>query len=320
MPQQNKTANPRRASSPQMAAQFFAVKRLDHLDIWEQSVVLFVWLHTGARHKTFRIHDSALRRFLKCGRTKLYEALRSCQTRGLVDVTPCGDGWRDYSLCWPNLLDLMQPKEQREYLQKLGCPPGGQESVGSSVIRTADPRGEQPVRNTDGVSNKEESALSAQGMQETSTTSCANTTAVAAPRIVARGGGGGFDWSDWGSVEAGLREFGVCDSSTVVRRARQNGLAPQSVAELARYWSSRRPCWNVGALHFRIRTGLPGDAVEQGWPPSDTAASNAAAAERKRSEQAAQTAAFVVVKEGRRAGRSDDEIRRELERRGLAWP
>jgi len=133
-------------------------------------------------------------------------------------------------------------------------------------------------------------------------------------------GDGGELENGWGPVVKHLKLIGLVDAATAVRAARDNGLDHAAVLAIAEHWSASGGAWEAGALHFRIRTGTPEQGPGDGWPPRNPTVAKRQKSVGQRDEARRRAMAFELVRKGRAAKRSDEEIKAELQAKGLEWP
>ena len=61
--------------------------------------------------------------------------------------------------------------------------------------------------------------------------------------------------------------LGVADASAACRQAAAAGVTADVVLALAEHFAARPGAWGPGALHYRVRSAVPGLAIDEGWPP-----------------------------------------------------
>lgn len=79
------------------------------------------------------------------------------------------------------------------------------------------------------------------------------------------------DCQRWKAVEEELLRLGMKYPRKALRAAAGAGAAPGDVEALVAHWRPRRTAWGefaIHELHHRIRTWLPGEGVEDRWPPA----------------------------------------------------
>jgi hypothetical protein len=102
----------------------------------------------------------------------------------------------------------------------------------------------------------------------------------------------------WEQVEGELFQTGMGDYHGLARRLR-GVLHPFEVLGIIRHWRSKPGAWGLGALHWRLRTAMPGEEFADRWPPESEAwrrqqrraAETSYAQERRRRELEEQAAA-----------------------------
>jgi hypothetical protein len=137
-------------------------------------------------------------------------------------------------------------------------------------------------------------------------------------------GGGGF-FGQWGSILTDLAAVGMVDATGCLRNARDNGADSEDVQRALDHFRGNPGRYSAAQLHWRISRCVAGQDGAEGWPgePERMVADEVASRERiesKRRADIAASRAMLIVQKGRRAGRSDDEIREALESEGLEWP
>lgn len=126
--------------------------------------------------------------------------------------------------------------------------------------------------------------------------------------------------ADWRNCEHTLRLLGLASPADACAKARGAGASPNDVLAVVEVWTKNPGAWTLGALHFRVGACAPGLAADTGWPPKAAAASRAAPREPSAEERQAKDdfACMAIVKAGKRAGKSEDDIEREIRAKGLA--
>jgi hypothetical protein len=149
-----------------------------------------------------------------------------------------------------------------------------------------------------------------------------------APNAVPQAGGlaGGrvFDLT-WEGVGKRLASIGLVQWPKAVQDAQACGNDPQRCHQLIDF--AQRHKFGPGAIAKRFAIASPELGVNSGWPDSqhpETVLETRLKAEAvKRAQHAAESAdqeAWRLIKTGRAAGKSDDEIKAECEAAGLPWP
>lgn len=134
------------------------------------------------------------------------------------------------------------------------------------------------------------------------------------------GGLAGDDgWEAIGSRLAGLQ---VACWRESVAEAKACGCSPGLAAELIDF--AQRNGYGPGAIAYRFKRASPALKVADGWPlpesRDDTAAKAAAQRAEKRRQEEDHGLAVAIVRRGREAKRTEEQIRSELAAAGLAWP
>ena len=114
-----------------------------------------------------------------------------------------------------------------------------------------------------------------------------------------------------------MAKLGIVDVAGVRRKC---ALPAHEAGLVVDYWE-RFGTWELAALHYRLCNGLQGQSPSDGWPPpssSGRAATEAKAG--KRDQQIREGRAYSIVKTGRKAKASDEQIRHQLAAEGLEWP
>lgn len=124
------------------------------------------------------------------------------------------------------------------------------------------------------------------------------------------------DGISWDEPRRRLATVGVNNVAGALRSARENGLRPIEVLRLVETYQAAGGAWTPGALHWRISNGVTGQPPTEGWPPQEKPRS----ATRNVAMSPNDVRATKLIKDGRKAGKSDDEITKQLESAGLAWP
>lgn len=287
-------------SRQRISAGFWLIKHLDEMTVYEQSLITFIWLHVGTKHSDWVLPDEDVMRYMKCGRTKFYDCLQSCQTRSLMIVTPLGGGLRRYRLVESNLVETTPVEAQRKYYELLGRSPREIDMLVSSVIRTADPPRGRPVRHTDAPNKEEEQEEEQQEVQETSSPPSLTLPTKGAPP------GGQPD--GWATAAKALVSCGILKAEESLSQARANGATAQQVLDVVELWKRRAGANKRGALVNRIKRLVPGDDLELRWPAPLVATQRSTAG-----------SAREVILAGRRQGLDDDRIRQQLAAAGLEW-
>jgi hypothetical protein len=124
----------------------------------------------------------------------------------------------------------------------------------------------------------------------------------------------------WKSLTAKLAAMGMADASAVIRQAKLNGLTVSDASGIVAYYAKNPAGLLIGALHFRLRSAVPGQPPSEGWPPRDDSGAKAKAKAAADLEKAKESRAYVIINRGRKAKIGEDAIRRELADAGLEWP
>jgi hypothetical protein len=129
--------------------------------------------------------------------------------------------------------------------------------------------------------------------------------------------GGASAEADWRNCEITLRQLGVAEAAPACQAARENGASPGDVLAVVEHFTKAK-AWKLGALAWRVKACAPGLKPQDGWPPRE--ASARAAAKPETDEQRVERENFdamQIVRAGRRAKKTDDEIEREIRAKGL---
>jgi hypothetical protein len=129
----------------------------------------------------------------------------------------------------------------------------------------------------------------------------------------------------WDGVSEWLVAYGVERGGPTIATAKANKLTPNHVHDIIEH--AQRQGYGPGAVVERIKNGLPTMAVNAGWT---TAASPAAVAKQLDAKDRAKRAAKIaeenlqeswrMIREGREAGKSDEQIEAEVLDAGFPWP
>ena len=260
-------------------ASFWLFKHLGaELDLYEQSLVIFIWLHTGTKYANWVLYDDEIRTHLRCGRTKFYELIGSLKRRCLIDWEKLpGEGQRRYRLIESNLVETMVAADQRKYFELLGRSPGEIESLVESADRTANPPGGQRVREADApyIGSRASHSAAESATPPPRVTKLQRATATATPGQRPQPAG---DTESTAKDDTGLSERWAAAAdilkgveggqvfalaATLCFEARELGLSPDDVADIAKtYTANRSKFEGPGAIAFRIRSGAwPADGV-----------------------------------------------------------
>lgn len=128
------------------------------------------------------------------------------------------------------------------------------------------------------------------------------------------GGDGGISWDE---VRKKLASTGVAGVAQALRSAREHGLTPRDVLDLIEHYQAAGDAWKPGALQWRISNGVPDQATDHGWPPKQEPVNHRP---REPAVKPEQSMAVKIIRNGRRAQKTDDEIGKELQAAGLTWP
>jgi hypothetical protein len=283
-------------------AQWWLMKRLARLTQYEAALIRYLYLHVGWKYRdaAWTLSDEDVMTYgLGCGRTTFFATVRSLRARSVLDVTEGSAGVREYRISWTNLLEQgLTAKDQRRYWEILGRSPGEIELLVSSVIRTADPPGGLAVRVAD--THRKYSKSTATERQE-----------PPPPPLVAPDGQASVTWDQVEAVAAALAvKLGMCDIRTPLDAVRSR-VTPDHVLRVLEHCRAAQGAYGAGALHRRLMRCSPQLPPDAGWPePARRQKAVGVAAD--------DTRAYVVIRDGRRAGKSDDEIRAALAAAGLS--
>lgn len=102
-------------------------------------------------------------------------------------------------------------------------------------------------------------------------------------------------------------------------RAAIGATSAQHVRELLEHYQANRPAWGPGALALRLTRATPGLAVDAGWPPAQrtTAPAVIEAARMKREQHERELLRARIVKAGRLAGATEEQIAAKCEAAGV---
>lgn len=124
----------------------------------------------------------------------------------------------------------------------------------------------------------------------------------------------------WEAIGDQLASLGMADVTTALQAAQRRGMTVPEVAALAEHFRAANGKWKIGALHWRIATGQAGRPPSEGWPAPDDTVTRRNARRKADKQSAAERAAYRIIKAGKKAKRSEAEIRAELQAAGLSWP
>lgn len=282
-----------------LAAGFWMIKHLDAMTIYEQALITFVWLHAGSKHEDWTLCDDDVMAYMKCGRTKFYDCLQSCQTRCLLVVTSLGGGSRRYRLVESNLAETMPVEAQRKYYELLGRSPREIDLLVSSAIRTANPPRGRVVRHADAPNKEEEQVQEPIKEPTPSPPSSKLRTASGPPH------GSPVDWA---AAAKSLVDVGILQTDAALTSARANGATARQVCDVVAIWRQRAGANGRGALVNRIKRLVPGDDLTRRWPAPLQAAPN---------HNAGRARQLIVA--GRQRGLDEETIRSQLTAAGLEW-
>ncbi len=129
------------------------------------------------------------------------------------------------------------------------------------------------------------------------------------------GGGGGL-LDTWDRIEQQLAELKVIRIAPALAAAKKHKLTPHDVATIVRVYDEHPGRWGPAALSWRIENGVAAQSPAEGWPkPTGIDGHATANAARANAAKAAR-----IIKAGRKAKRTDEQIKAELDKAGLTWP
>lgn len=129
--------------------------------------------------------------------------------------------------------------------------------------------------------------------------------------------GGSSVEADWRNCEITLRQLGVAEAGPACQAARSNGATSSDVLAVVEHFTKVK-AWKLGALAWRVKACAPGLKPQDGWPPREASARASPKAETDEQRVDRENfAAMQIVRAGRRAKLTDDEIEREIRAKGL---
>ncbi len=128
---------------------------------------------------------------------------------------------------------------------------------------------------------------------------------------------GEVSW-DWGKVGKALVECGVNGAQELIEHCKHQ-LTPTDVGMIIRHWRSRPGAWESGALYFRIRNAQPAAPPDRNWPPPREPPPSPDQQQAETEREMRERLAWKIITQGRKRGKSDEEITALLELRGIDW-
>lgn len=126
----------------------------------------------------------------------------------------------------------------------------------------------------------------------------------------------------WGQVEARLIERNVACWRESAKEARACGCTPELAMKLLDYADEHKLA--NGAVVFRFARASPAVEIFRGWPVPDSEVQNHDTRIERREQQTIAkqrvSKATQIIKNARRDGKTDDQIREQLQLAGLEWP
>lgn len=122
------------------------------------------------------------------------------------------------------------------------------------------------------------------------------------------------------ALEEEVFECGVGNARRAVSTALEAGCSPTEIRAVILAWAKRGGDLGAGYLHKRLMELRPGEPPDRGWPKPQLPQPQQSARDKKVEQQTNDALAMQLIKEMRRAGKSDDEIKAALELRGWRWP
>ena len=112
---------------------------------------------------------------------------------------------------------------------------------------------------------------------------------------------------------------GVDQARPAIAAAVTAGCSQEEIRAVIAAWASRDDL-GPGSLHYRLMDLQPGQEPERGWPKRPAAVVQKTKQDIRRRRDEDEALATDIIKKGRRAKKTDEEIVSELGRLGLEWP
>lgn len=127
---------------------------------------------------------------------------------------------------------------------------------------------------------------------------------------------------DWEGVVVVLSELGLGDIDGAMADAQAKRLTPAEAMAIAEHFRAHagEHGWSPGVLRYRLKNAVAGEDPTRRWPPAKRGLPHVRAPTPADQAQAAERAAHAIVRAGRRAQQTDEQIEAELNQRGLLWP